>query len=342
MSLSRLVTPQVRRVPIRLAVAALVALSGGCDDSKSKPKPQTSVEVSPTATASATPTAESTFPKFVEVEGFKTPESILYDPDSDLYLVSNIDGSPLAMDGNGFISRVKPDGTIAELQWIDGTKQDVTLSAPKGMALSGGVLYVADVTHLRKFDQKTGAPKGEIEIAGATFLNDVATGPDGTVYVSDSGLQQGEKAFESSGTDAVYRIDAEAGTAKAIAKGEQLDRPNGLYVDDTGVWVVTFGAGELYRIDADGKRADVHKLPAGSLDGIVGLPDGQLLISSWATKTIYRGPKHGPFKPLIDRVSAPADIGYDGKRHRLLVPRFNEHVIELRMLESKQEKSPER
>jgi streptogramin lyase len=189
------------------------------------------------------------------------------------------------------------------------------------------------VTHLRKFDQKTGAPKGEIEIPGATFLNDVATGPDGTVYVSDSGLQQGDKAFAPSGSDAVYRIDVDAGTAKAIAKGEQLDRPNGLYVDDSGVWVVTFGAGELYRIAPDGKRADVHKLPAGSLDGIVALPDSQLLISSWATKTIYRGPKHGPFKPLIERISAPADLGYDSKRHRLLIPRFNDHAIELRMLE---------
>jgi sugar lactone lactonase YvrE len=334
MSPSSRVTPKVHRVPIRLAVAALVSLSGACDDSKSKPRPQPSAKTAASATASASPTAEPTFPKLVKVEGFQTPESIRYDPDSDLYLVANINGAPLAMDGNGFISRVKPDGTIAELQWIDGTKDGVTLSAPKGMALSGGVLYVADVTHLRKFDQKTGAPKGEIEIAGATFLNDVATGPDGTVYVSDSGLQQGEKGFEPSGTDAVYRIDAEAGTAKAIAKGKELDRPNGLFVDEAGVWVVTFGAGELYRIGSDGKRADLHKLPAGSLDGIVGLPDGRLLISSWATKTVYRGPKHGPFKPLVERVSAPADIGYDTKRNRLLIPRFNDHIIELRILDA--------
>lgn len=316
-----------------LALACTVGT--GCDDDKSKgpapPQPPLTAAKAP----SAAPTAEAPLPELVTLSGFQTPESVRYDPAADLYLVANIYGAPLAADGNGFISRVKPDGTIAALKWIDGAKEGITLNAPKGMALSGGILYVADLTHLRKFDQKTGAPKGAIEIEGATFLNDVASGPDGKIYVSDSGLKQGDKGFEPSGTDAVYEIDGDAGTATALAKGDDLDRPNGLMVDADGVWVVTFGRGELYRIGEGGKRESVHKLPAGSLDGIVALPDGQLLISSWATKTIYRGPKHGPFRPAIEKLNAPADIGYDSKRHRLLVPRFNDHTVELRMLAPK-------
>ena len=46
-------------------------------------------------------------------------------------------------------------------------------NAPKGLGVSGNLLYVADLTFVRMFDRKTGAPKGKIAIPGATFLNDV-------------------------------------------------------------------------------------------------------------------------------------------------------------------------
>src|SRR2546426_519541 len=35
------------------------------------------------------------------VPGFKTPESVKYDPDLDLYFVTNINGNPSAKDNNG-------------------------------------------------------------------------------------------------------------------------------------------------------------------------------------------------------------------------------------------------
>ncbi len=63
--------------------------------------------------------------------GFKTPESVLYDAASDLYLVANINGTPTALDDNGFISRVNPDGSIRDLTFIAGMDATVTLNAPK-------------------------------------------------------------------------------------------------------------------------------------------------------------------------------------------------------------------
>src|SRR5262245_10177215 len=63
----------------------------------------------------------------VEIPGFQTPESVLYDADNDVYLVSNINGKPLDADDNGFISKVSPDGKITELKWIDGAKDNVKL-----------------------------------------------------------------------------------------------------------------------------------------------------------------------------------------------------------------------
>jgi len=38
-----------------------------------------------------------------EPPGFDTPESAVHDPVADVYLVSNVNGAPLAKDGNGYI-----------------------------------------------------------------------------------------------------------------------------------------------------------------------------------------------------------------------------------------------
>jgi hypothetical protein len=257
--------------------------------------------------------------------GFQTPESMLHDVATDTYLVANINGNPFAKDGNGFISKISPDGTISNLKWIDGAAKGVTLHAPKGMGIHDGILYVTDIDHVRKFDAKTGAPKGAIHMHSASFLNDIAVGPDGTIYVSDSGLAPG---FKPSGTDAIYAIDS-SGTVRAIAKNKDLGKPNGLWVDKDGVWVVSFGSGEIYRIGADGKKAEAVKLPKGSLDGIVALGNGDVLITSWAAKGIYRGKKGGPFTLMFTGLEAPADPGLDRKRGRLLVPLFNKNELHI-------------
>jgi hypothetical protein len=66
---------------------------------------------------------------------------------------------------------------------------------PKGSAIVEGVLYVADITRLRTFNANTGKPEGDIALPGCTFANDVAAGPDGKVYVSDSGIEFDDKGI---------------------------------------------------------------------------------------------------------------------------------------------------
>lgn len=283
----------------------------------------------PAPTASATPpeppppAAPTPAAKY---EGFQTPECVLYDDANDRYLVSNINGKPTDVDGNGFISTLAPDGTVTALKWIESGKHKVKLDAPKGMAIVKGVLFVADLTVVRMFDLKTGAPKGEVKIAGATFLNDVAAGPDGRVYVSDSGLKLGDKGFEPTGTDAVWIIDK--GKAKALAKTPDLGRPNGLLVTDKGVLVVTFGSGELYRLDDKGAKQDAMKLPKGMLDGIVSIGGDTLLVSSWEGSAVFRGKLGGTFEVVVAEQKSPADIGWDSKRSRVLVPHFMTNLVE--------------
>lgn len=273
---------------------------------------------------------EITTPIVVEA-GFQTPESVLHDPVADVYLVSNINGGPLAKDDNGFISRLSPAGEVLALHWIDGAAEPVTLHAPKGMALIGDTLFVTDIDAVRLFHRDTGSPLGERAVPSATFLNDLAVGPDGTLYATDTGLRPGAEGFEDSGTDALYRFTD--GEPVQIVSGPSLGRPNGIVVTPEGVTVVTFGSGAVYRVDpATGARRDLPIPEQGQLDGVVLLNDGALLISSWRAAALYRLGTDGVYTVALDSLPSPADIGYDAGRGHVLVPIFTENRVEIREL----------
>lgn len=278
-----------------------------------------------------TPETEQIATPIVVDAGFQTPESVLHDPAADVYLVSNINGGPLAKDDNGFISRLSPAGEMLALRWIDGATDRVTLNAPKGMALLGDTLFVADIDAVRLFHRESGEPLGERAVPGATFLNDLAVGPDGTLYVTDSGLRAGAEGFEDSGTDALYRFVG--GEPVPVVSGPALGRPNGIVVTPEGVTVVTFGSGAVYRVDpATGARTDLPIPEQGQLDGVVRLGDGALLISSWRAGALYRLGTDGVYAVVVDSVPAPADIGYDATRGHVLVPLFTENRVVIRAL----------
>ena len=257
-------------------------------------------------------------------QALHTPESALHDPVADVYLISNINGSPFGEDGKGYIARIAPDGEILVEKWIDGETADTTLNAPKGMAIVGDVLWVADVNVVRRFDRESGAPRGEVAIEGASFLNDVAAGPDGTVYVADSGFGPG---FTPTGSDAIYAIRGEE--VQAVLKSADLGQPNGvLYVDDT-LYFVTWATGELRRVTSDGGHELVAKLPAAQLDGLV-RAGNSFLVSSWEGKAIYRVMPDRSVRTVAEELDGPADIGYDAERDRLLVPWFNLDRLDVR------------
>lgn len=323
---------------LALAFVAILAACGGETPTSTAPTTSASAATTAAPSATTTPSASAstavvtppadTGPKPVfHLEGFQTPESVAYDDANDRYLVSNINGKPGEADNNGYISLVSPDGKIILEKFIAGGVNKVTLHAPKGTAISNGMLFVSDLDTIRKFDLKTGAPKGEIKIPGSTFLNDVDADAAGNVYVSDTGIKFGAKGPEPTGTDAIFVID-KAGKIKTLAKGADLAKPNGVYAGDkSGLWVVTFGAAKIYRLDDKGKKQDETTLPAGSLDGIVKNGD-DVYVSSWDSSSVYKGKPGGTFTVAIPNVKSPADIGLDTKRHRILVPLFTGNAIE--------------
>ncbi|HKQ71628.1 MAG TPA: hypothetical protein VJT73_19930, partial [Polyangiaceae bacterium] len=257
-------------------------------------------------------------------EDIATPESVLYDEAGDRYLVSNINGSPGGVDNNGYIAELSPDGKVTNAKLIAGGAKNVKLDAPKGLGIAAGVLYVSDITKVRKFDLKTGAPKGDIAIPGATFLNDIAVGKDGRIYVADTAVAGAD--LKPTGNDAVYVIDK--GKVKALAKSKDLGGPNGLAVTDKGLLVNTFTSNEVYRLDDKGVRQDITKLPAGGLDGLVAVGE-TLYVTSWQGAAIFRGKLGDKFEVVIPEIKGAADIGFDSKRGRLLVPRFLDNTVEV-------------
>ncbi|HEX6087705.1 MAG TPA: hypothetical protein VF266_24445 [Thermoanaerobaculia bacterium] len=247
------------------------------------------------------------------------PESVLYDAQQDVYFISNLNGGLQTVDNNGFITRVDAKTMFVTLKWIEAG-----LDAPKGMGIAGDTLYVSDILGVRKFDRRTGRPLGEVELPGATLINDIVS--DGrNVYVSDTGLRVAEgHTFARTGTDAIWKISGDR--AEKIASGPELKHPNGLEWVDGRLWVVTFGPREIYSLNVarasarDRVPRTVAKLPRGQLDGLVRLEDGTLVVSSWLGEGIYRGTPGARFEPILTGIDAPADLGYDTKRHRLLVP----------------------
>src|SRR3954468_14668247 len=129
-----------------------------------------------TATPAAAQAGASAM-KMGETTGLKTPESVRYDPDLDVFFVSNINGNPSQKDGNGFIAIIRADSTSVVKMLAESGKapagggKAVTLNAPKGIAIKGDTLWVADIDVVHAINKRTGASIRDVTVAGATFLN---------------------------------------------------------------------------------------------------------------------------------------------------------------------------
>jgi hypothetical protein len=324
---------------LAISPACLSAQSGQKSQNAPQPEPGSAELQQPTAAPALSqpmpappPGASSEIitnaPALLIKDAFAQPESVLYDPGADVYLVSNLNGGPDDHDDNGFISRVSPEGKVLALKWIDGERLGIELHAPKGMAVVGDVLYVADIDHIRKFNVYSGNPLGAIAVTGAGALKDVSAAPDGSLFFTALGARAIGQRLEPTGQDAVYKLVREQ--PRAVLSGKPLSQPNGLWADASGVWVVTLGSNELYEVKS-GTKANTQKLPLGVLDGLVRTNDGRIYVSSWAANRILKGALGGEFQVAYD-VQSPADLGYDSKRDWLLIPCTLENAIKLQPL----------
>lgn len=246
------------------------------------------------------------------VAGLAGPEAVRYDPDQDVYFVANFgEASDDQRDANGFISRLSAiDGTVEVLRFMTGAA-GAPLHMPRGMFIRGDTLWVADVDGVHGFLRRTGRHAAFIDFTAHEpgFLNDIAVGPDGLLYVTDTGRGR------------VYRVRAD-GRAEVAIENERTGPPNGITWDPVrSVFLLAPWGGETMLRGWDpvnGEISDVATLAGGRFDGIE-IVDGPVLIASQNDTTLHLL-EGNTTRPLIRVAGRPADIGVDTRRGHVAVP----------------------
>lgn len=203
--------------------------------------------------------------------GFDVPESVSWDPGGKVFYVSNLGGDPMTKDGNGFISKLKADGSVDTLKWVTG------LDSPKGTEVASGKLWVTDIDQLVEIDTATGKILNKYPAPGAKFLNDLAVATDGRIFIADT--------FGN----AIYLF--ENGKISEWVRGGKLIGPNGLVILGSDLIVAELGdasegfdklkPGNVKKIDLATKEITDFSIPGpiGGLDGIELSGDGGVFIT---------------------------------------------------------------
>lgn len=240
---------------------------------------------------------------------FKVPESVLYSKQHGLLFVSNIEGTqPWGKDGAGSIGKMRTNGEIIQAEWIRG------FDAPKGMALRGNTLIVADLKTIKTVDIKKGKIIHTLEVEGAQTLNDVTMDEKGIVFVSDS---RGKRVYRIEQNKADVFIDSTHG----------LRGPNGLLVHKGSLYVLD--AGTLYRVQSDKSLQKLADGMEGGTDGIEAYSDDAFIVSCWGG-VVYFVKTDGTKEKLLDTRKESinsADIGYNAAEKTIYVPTFWKNKI---------------
>jgi sugar lactone lactonase YvrE len=235
----------------------------------------------------------------------KVPESVYFDKAHKVLYVSNIDGEPWGKDGAGSIGKVGLDGKVVAAEWVKG------LNAPKGMAITKGTLWVADLSEVVGIDIAKGAITTHIAVPGASRLNDLTADSKGVLYVSDSETKK------------VHRIEGNAVTTLL----EGLKGPNGLLARGSDLFVLDNGG--LYQVQADKTLTLIADGMEGGTDGVEPIKGGGFLVTTWGG-VIYHVAANGTKTVLIDtrpQKANSADLGFDPDTATLYVPTFFKNTV---------------
>ncbi len=247
-----------------------------------------------------------------KISGLKMPESVVQATDGRVF-VSEING--FGVDGDGQISVIEAGQVTLFAKGLDD---------PKGLAIIGQSLYVADNKRILKL-ALSGPKQGQAEVFAAAsafpvtplFLNDLEADLAGNLYVSDSGDLKGKGG-------AVYQINAQ-GQVRLLISGQQDNRilaPNGLLMDDTGdvLMVVDFASGILYSYNLATKQLLDIAVGFGGGDGVVHHANGSMFVSDWKNGKVFRLDMNGEVTPLAVTYQSAADIALTKDEKVLMVP----------------------
>jgi gluconolactonase len=255
-----------------------------------------------------------------KVTGLKMPESVVQAKNGRIF-VSEI--GEFGKDGDGQISEIDSAGKASI--FASG------LNDPKGLAIIGDNLYVADKTKIIKIglnDAKTSVFVAATAFPSPPqFLNDLEADLQGNLYVSDSGDIMG-----TGKGGALYKIDV-TGQVKLLIDGKQDARvmaPNGLLADDTGdvLIFVDFTSGILYTLNQKTLVLTDIAEGFGGGDGIVHHSNGTMYVSDWKTGKVFSLSTKGDTKVFKEGYQSAADIAITKDEAYLMVPDMKAGVLD--------------
>ncbi|MBL4881141.1 MAG: hypothetical protein JKX82_07440 [Oleispira sp.] len=239
------------------------------------------------------------------LDNFDQPESVITNPADNAVYISNINGQPTELNGKGYISKVSIDGKVINKHWLEN------LDAPKGLAIHGDNLYIADMQQVHQVSISQGRIVNQFQVKQAKMLNDITIADDGTVYISD--LLAG----------GIYRISDNQITL--WFEHENLAHPNGLLWQHGELLVASWGlgmnddfttktAGSIYTLNIKDVNINQPKLivikgseQLGNLDGLI-MKDNALYVSDWITGELFKV-EHAKSSKVLTLKPGLADIG---------------------------------
>jgi DNA-binding beta-propeller fold protein YncE len=229
-------------------------------------------------------------------------------------------------------------GNVTSLKFIQGGVADVLLHAPKGLAIVGQTLYVADLDQLKGFDKTTGKQLVTVSFPASSLqkivsLTDVAAGPTGLLYASDQGA------------NSIYRIDPAANhRVDLLIHDDRLAGPTGVAVHpQTGHLVaVSWEKGKVLEITPAGQLTELESngfftSRFQNLSGVDFDRWGNMYLSDLTKGKIWRMTRDHRFQVIAEYLLAPADIGIDRANNLILVPYHYGHAAEMNGLEAPSE-----
>lgn len=269
------------------------------------------------ASALALPVLGAELTESWRLEGLQTPESVIYDAANDRIIIGNMVAMGAEAGENGYLTLVSPDGEMVEEQWVTG------LQDPRGMAIVGDRLFVADNMGFHIISLADGSLIETVTMEGAAFPNDVTADADGNVYISDMFGQT------------IWRY-AEGEASIWFGPDEAMTFPNGLLAHDGQIIIGSMGAdmgenftfgspGGLYGVDMD--ASGITPLEGatgiGAVDGVAVIGD-TIIFNDNPAGTIY-GWQDGETVELANVGAGGADISaYDST---VLVPQLQQGAL---------------
>ncbi|MGH7254682.1 MAG: hypothetical protein ACREI3_02795, partial [Nitrospirales bacterium] len=192
-------------------------------------------------------------------------------------------------------------------------------------------LYVADLEAVRAFDSTTGKRLRTVSLSryGTVGLADVAVGPNGMLYTSDTKANR------------IFQIDpARHDAVSVLVQDDALAGPSGLAIHPrTGHLIaVSWAKGKILDVDPGGALVELvsnswFSFRFYNLSGVDFDQFGNMYVSDFTAGKVWRMHPDGTFKVIAEFLHSPADLAVDRNNHVILVPYLYANSAEINGLE---------